>query len=304
MPRLIDDIRAAGKLVMPWFVAPAKEGDWQRHMTRLWDILLSDMPVIRIDNVSDYYFTGTDQENWDLHDDFPNLAPPFELAWFEHRMPKVIHSREKGDTRVDELTPKGRVGMLMFGTDRENLGGEFPDNLRWALTFELFIDFFGDGKIQGSGGSIHMGVDADGRLIDVPWMQTYCGMEHAEMMKNYITWTHPALLAISFMHCKNVTVLDEAVPKPLAKKYHAKTGNWPTKFKTLEIRPLKEILRREGRSESVGLIRAMHICRGHFRDYRQGKGLFGRLHQLVWMPQTVRGSKGEKPPAREIEVKL
>ena len=54
------------------------------------------------------------------------------------------------------------------------------------------------------------------------------------------------------------------------------------------------------------MTRAMHICRGHFKDYRQGKGLFGRYHQLVWQPAIVRGSKSEpKPPAtREYEVKL
>jgi hypothetical protein len=48
----------------------------------------------------------------------------------------------------------------------------------------------------------------------------------------------------------------------------------------------------------------MHICRGHFKDYREGRGLFGKYHQLVWHPSLVRGTKGDKPAAREIEVKL
>jgi hypothetical protein len=49
------------------------------------------------------------------------------------------------------------------------------------------------------------------------------------------------------------------------------------------------------------------VARGHFKDYRQGKGLFGRYHQLVWQPAIVRGGKSDKPqqpPAREYEVKL
>ena len=49
------------------------------------------------------------------------------------------------------------------------------------------------------------------------------------------------------------------------------------------------------------MTRAMHICREHFKDYRQGKGLFGRYHQLVWQPAIVRG---EPPTPREYEVKL
>jgi hypothetical protein len=48
----------------------------------------------------------------------------------------------------------------------------------------------------------------------------------------------------------------------------------------------------------------MHICRGHFRDYREGKGLFGKYKQLVWTPMTVRGTRGKDAPAREIEIKV
>lgn len=123
-------------------------------------------------------------------------------------------------------------------------------------------------------------------------------------MKSLMTWIHPVLLAVSFLHCKNVVLQDESVPKPLAKKYHLKTGQWPVRYKTLVIEPLKQILRHEGGSDRNGLAKAMHICRGHFRDYRQGPGLFGKYHQLVWSPMTVRGTKGKSVPPREIEVKV
>ena len=47
-------------------------------------------------------------------------------------------------------------------------------------------------------------------------------------------------------------------------------------------------------------------CRGHFRDYREGRGLFGKYKQLVWTPMGLRGGreKGEKTPAREMEIKV
>ena len=50
----------------------------------------------------------------------------------------------------------------------------------------------------------------------------------------------------------------------------------------------------------------MHICRGHFRDYREGKGLFGKYHKLVWTPATVRGTKKREGDVqeREIEIKV
>jgi len=305
MPRLIDDIRAAGRMAVPWCVSESKLDLWQKHAQQCWDLLQkADLPVVLIDNVAQYYFMGTDQEYWDLCDDFPNLAPPFELAWFEHRAPRLIHSREKGDTDVAATMPRGRVGFLVFGTERENLVGEIADNARWVLSIELFIDY-DRGDIQGPHGTIHLAIDAEGKLVAQPWMQTFCDESQGAQVAGYVGFCHPAFLAISFMHCKNVSFIDESVPKPLAKKYHARTGIWPAKYKTLEIRPLQEILRREGKSESTGLRHAMHICRGHFRDYRQGKGLFGKYKTVVWTPATVRGTKsGTKAPEREYEIKL
>lgn len=99
-------------------------------------------------------------------------------------------------------------------------------------------------------------------------------------------------------------MVDNHTPPKLAKKYREKHGFDPSSYKTLIIEPLKQILRREGKSDTVGVAKAMHICRGHFKDYRQGKGLFGKYHQLVWHDSLVRGTKGTKPPAREIEVKV
>jgi hypothetical protein len=44
---------------MPWCVAPPKMLRWKIYTEQLWQILRSDVPVINIDNVADYYFAGT-----------------------------------------------------------------------------------------------------------------------------------------------------------------------------------------------------------------------------------------------------
>jgi hypothetical protein len=107
------------------------------------------------------------------------------------------------------------------------------------------------------------------------------------------------------MHCKNVAIIDHAVDKPLAKKWASKHGGLrPTRYKTLVIEPLKQVLRSEGRAEQHGLQKALHICRGHFADYTEGRGLFGKIHGKFWMPSTVRGTKGKSAPPREIVVKV
>jgi len=305
--RLIDDLRAHHAFQMPVWVAPHRVRDWDQYTANLLPHLENrELPVLLIDNVADYYFHVSDQEFWSLDKDFPNLAPPFPAFWCEHRLPNRIHSKEKGDTDLSTLIdPNAKVGILVHAADRKDVTGEFPEATRWVLWCELFIDYGHRGKSpSGPHGAIFFCVDAEGRCLDKPWMQGFADQKDDAIMKALIIWVHPTLLAISFLHCKNVTITENTVPKPLAKKYFAKTGSWPVNYKTLVIEPLKQILRREGKSDTVGVAKAMHICRGHFRDYREGRGLFGKYKQVVWTPMTVRGTKGKSAPPREIEVRI
>jgi hypothetical protein len=308
MPRLIDDIRVRG-VQMPVFVAPEWEAQWLKYAKSVMQVLTEPkLPVLLIDNVADYYYVGTGQEYWSLERDFPNLAPPYECFWAEHRLTRRIHSDTKGDTDMSSVLGKeARLGAVFMAIDPQDAQGkDIPENARWLYWADIFIqyDHVHGERAHGPHGAILFAVDAEGHILGAPQMQNYAPAGSDEVMKSLMTWLHPALLAICFLHCKNVTVTDESVPKPLARKHHARTGQWPTAYKTLVIEPLKQILRHEGRSGEVGLAKAMHICRGHFRDYREGKGLFGKYKQLVWTPMTVRGTRGKDAPAREIEIKV
>lgn len=311
MPRLIDDIRAAGGSQMPNFISGHLVPQWSAYAQAVHGIVRDpQLPVLLIDNVAEYYYKD-DQEFWDLTKDFPNIAPPFEACWTEFRLPPIIQSKEKGVTDMTSLLGVGgRAGALVVALKTEDCTGEdIPANARWILWCDMFIDY-NDGRRYADGphGSIFIAVDAQGAIIGHPWIQTYCGKEFTPLMQSLITWLHPTLLAFCFLHCKNVKVQEERVDKPLAKKYHAKTGQWPTRYKTLIIEPLKQILRTQGRSGEVGIKKAIHICRGHFASYgMDGHGLlFGKYTGRFWIPATVRGTKsgGEKAPPREIEVKV
>jgi hypothetical protein len=308
MARLIDDIRAAERIQAPWWIDRGRGHLWDKHARRILGDIREDLdiPVLLLDNVAEYYMSGTDQEFWSLDRDFPNLAPPYPVFWTEHKIPRVIHSREFGDTQLagNNCGLKARTGVLWFAATQYK-GENIPENVKWILTAEIFIDYDKRGHdIEGPLGTWIFMIDAEGLLIGNPQMQGYTDPHWNDAMKDFMSWMHPSLLAVSFLHCKNVKLVDVETDKPLAKKYHARTGIWPTKYHTLEIEPLKKILRSEGHSDTVGTAKAMHICRGHFRDYREGRGLFGKYKQLVWTPSTIRGTKGDKAPPREIRIKV
>jgi hypothetical protein len=203
MARLIDEIRENGKLAAPWWVT--KPRLWRKHTVGILDILATEEPeVFEIDEVAQAYFSGNDQEYWDLGRDFPSLEPPRELVWFEYRLPRVIRSRVCGDTDLASLV-EGRVGLLMIGSKREDVVGEgIPPEVEWVLTFELFLDY-GGGNIQGSHGAIHIAVDGSGRVVDRPWLQTFARREGEVGIVELITFTHPVLLAFAGVRARAVS---------------------------------------------------------------------------------------------------
>jgi len=230
MPRLIDDLRAKGaRLAKPHFVPPDKEKDWAQMAQEL-SVLLArpDLPVLLIDNVADYYYSS-DQEYWDLRDDFPNLAPPYPAFWCESKLATKIHSKQCGDTDMSAFISNSRIGMLIHGLARDQFKGQdIPDNVKWVLWCELFIDYHQrDCTATGPHGSMMLAVDAEGVLVDRPWIQSLSDPRDNDLIRHYITFLHPAFLAMSFLHCKNVTIIDNQVPKPLAKKYQARPACGP-----------------------------------------------------------------------------
>lgn len=317
MGRFIDDIRRVKRFSVPWFIQDTKLAIWADHTARVASILREEasLPVILADNVAQYYWEASGQEYWDLTKDFPNLAPPYPMFWIEHKFPKKIHSDEKGDVDMAAKVPNGRVGALLIGSLAEfwrepdskqkyNLLGTIPEAAHWILIAELFIDYGFRGDVDGPVASFMLAVDQEGQTVEAPQVHTYSASEHNNILQSMMTWLHPALLTMCFLHCKNVTVTENQVPEKLAKKYQKHYGLAPTNYKTLVIEPLKQILHTQGRSGEVGVAKAMHICRGHFKDYRQGKGLFGKYHMMVWQDALVRGTRGEKAPPREINVKV
>jgi hypothetical protein len=118
---------------------------------------------------------------------------------------------------------------------------------------------------------------------------------------------HPICLAISFCHCKNTGCHEHRVPPALMKKHQRRGHPCVDRYYTLDIQPMQRVLREAG-AATLGLKRALHICRGHFKDYRDGGGLFGRYRGLYWWDMHSRGTAARgtirkdyaiTPPARD-----
>ena len=354
----------------------------------LWAELRQPDAVIVADNVSEFLYTGTDQEHWDLREDFPNLAPPFGRFWMETRAPRRVVSRECGVQEWSQDSPPA-WGALFLATERESaeniherewrkretegmryqraadaamrsLPSEDQGALRdgWVLpehptrrqiNMQRVWDMAALGRALATGDA-----DESLRLIrtrteDARWDMTVCLFEeqrdhtppllaavwsmpiaadgrmaasHGHVLltggsmcptdtreaiksalNNFgLALMYPLLLAICFVHCKNVTLEAVDVPEKQAKRLARKRGYVPVRYHVLNIEPMREVLRKEGRAAETGIRQAIHLCRGHFKDYRSGRGLFGRTHGLYWWDMQVRGDAAAGAIAKRYEV--
>lgn len=292
---------------------------------------LDGVPVIECDNVSKYFFEESDQEFWDMGDfpnivppfetfwlDFKApekvISKERGITIWKDPAPRYwgflcygipFYSQEDRDYFIENTAPYHR-----------HYFESIIDKAKWGMDMYLHLQ-----QADPYGREVHnmgplwgwrMIIGEDGMVVANPengeaTVSTAAISEHikegVELGKHsyedyyniMLPYWHTALLAMSFMHCNNV-YLHEVKP-PLqtvhnkAQKRRGVKPYQPVPYKVLDIRPMREVLRTEGQSERVGVKKALHIARGHFRHYENGRGLFGKYKGTYWIPQHIRGSK-------------
>ncbi len=173
---------------------------------------------------------------------------------------------------------------------------------KWIMTSSIYFACTSMAMGKNSGKPFARGIKAlvfvseHGRALKLYFMG--CGMQsdHSSMGN-----LHVLGLGISFMHCKNVRQIESK--ETASEKFHKQYGVPKYTYRTIQIDPMKEVLRREGKSETDGMQRAMHICRGHFSTYSEDKPLFGKYPGTFYVPDHVRGNKKRGEVVKDYDVK-
>ncbi len=329
MSRMYDRLLLYGANVVPSFRGffdrhPEYAAAIKCHCDGLIQNLRDQNPVVVVaDNIAEYFFAGTDQEIWDLTEDFPSLAPPWPVAFIEFAAPSKLNSCETGVQTIDRASFGSRRAMIMQTVPVHGpttglvVCPTAPSDARWTQCATMLLEFAkGDISLVGFAG---WNLRTDGSVIDPgvgKWkhhffgigpIQQVCGEEKsAEIMRAlrdayYWPTLWVAAMTYSFIHCRNTVICDHT-PAPKLAKANQRRGKPPlVSFKTLEIEPVKQILNSNGRAEVNGLKKALHICRGHFKDYRE-HGLFGKVKGLYWWDMHIRGNIKQGVAAKEYAM--
>jgi hypothetical protein len=161
----------------------------------------------------------------------------------------------------------------------------------WLCLYNLFVEFEADFKLRVFG-MFGLYLDELGKplmdlLIGFGSKDNLASDTDPEQLPSTLI---PFFFAISLAHCKNVMVQPIRTASATCKGRHGHDGR--IIYRTLNINSLRTIISSEGKEcgGKTAIRRALHICRGHFKDYRES-GLFGRNFGIYWWNMQARGSK-------------
>lgn len=276
------------------------------------------IPKLCFSNIAEFY-AAHDRQFWRLKEDIPNWAPPFEEFFAEWDHPvaakwnvpepvtsniayqhgfycRTIPSSERlFFSQALKVLPSmthmdGSQVLRLDSCSKILLDSE---QAKWVLACSAWGSC---SQKPSCGRPIFHGVNSalfissTGKLVEfMVWgAKPILHVSHSDLEGYWKCLHHILGLGLSFCHCKNVTVTEQAQDR--GERWHRRTKTPILKFHTLNIDPMKKIIRREGQSDQVGLAKALHICRGHFATYTPEHPLFGKYVGTYWRPDHVRGS--------------
>lgn len=253
----------------------------------------------------------------------PTCAPPWPAYWLEYSNTRVpgpmllgtlvrafppgpevldYFPMPKGDTRLpvsaDELVSHNKTHWSIL-LDNWFLYRHKPYMMGMTLTAldkdGRFVNAHPENPEGENGNFVHILNEVFGGSP---------GAEQAIMFQLSVS-----MIATAFMQCKNVILEDDTDRLKTTRLYQTirPKESRGINFKRLVIEPMVKKLRSEGDlpEGSVSadkVVKALHLCRGHFKDYRE-KGLFGKAKGVYWWDHTVRGSANSGVVVKDYEVR-
>ena len=248
--------------------------------------MIPNAEVIICDNVSEYVNENKDEAFHPLRKSL-SVTPPFPvtlLEWWDAvdcgQLAMLIESTDTKDAHAkDKLSEVRRMALEQFEED-------LVQKSRWVCTCVLY--FSKSGVVGIVPAKFHVFLNelgvASQRLLVVTTSRL-TGM----VSELFALTAGVGFLSLAFMNCKNVELHHAEDAAPSA-KWLRRMKHPGIVYKVLNINPFKSVVASSGVGGATGIIRSLHICKGHFEDHTKGDGLFGKHKVVVWKQAHIRGN--------------
>ena len=260
------------------------------------EVALSGYTKIDINNVAIWVQKEEDSGTFDWDKWIGSMVSPIEKAFFTY---KIFGGPYYAGIVID-------VKKVEKGDD---FGIPLDDDVVWLMFMRCYYSRRSDMSISNEVGTMTITLDKDGFEMRSKYFKATdsvisMGDEYVKNARYYSkVLIVPVLVAISLMHCKNIELVSKPITRAMKRRVQ-RTGIPMVIEKVLVIEPFKRKVINEITGEHTGLTLALHICRGHFREYSKEKPLFGKYPGKYWIPQHARGNKESGEINKEYKVKI
>jgi hypothetical protein len=265
---------------------------------------LEGIPVIAADDVGLY--VSALEEGTEMSDVVASMAPPFDQFFIEfQRVPNALGLHAWGAHFTAVSDP-----VEIAETHPRKNDNRYP---RWVYVIQTYLEKR-KGEPCGPAAIYLCGLAEDGTWFKhsdgkLYWESRFPSMSSEPPREVQEEWSKiiaqllfPALMALSFMHCKNVT-LDAIVPSEKLSRRHLKRhGRSLLSYGELRIDPIRKLLEQQREGVGGSLRKALHLCRGHFKTFTNDAPLLGRATGTYWWAPQMRGTQSEGVALRDYRI--
>jgi hypothetical protein len=261
--RILHELQMGGKVLR---TSPDKRAQWDA---------VGAPPVqaaVTLDNLASWLWASP-KLLWSLDDDFGPLRPPFDNMWMEWEYPKPEHVNPNA---LREPFPVGSSGASWITCqDDHNFSVRDFARLRgWGIIPSPWMTY--------------IKLDDDGRnpVVNVGFEWA----EDADTFEDKVESLTPleALLGISLMNCRNVTLSDERPAKQTTMRAK-RAASTPYAMKQINVPGLNRATTRAQSRNAAGSAIPLHLVRGHFKTFTEERPLFGSKTGTYWWGWQARG---------------
>lgn len=251
---------------------------------------ISAPPVVLLDGIAQWFDAGYTSADWEDFIESACVRLPFPEVLMEWRTGRGADGRCAGVSV--KATPGEMPGStlvtltcgLQMGSDRfervgsgvlniDPMGRPLPGSLK-EIESELPEDIRASGLETAALELQPADCEDDDFFVYATTLNGLCAL---------------GVAGLTFMNCRNVVLRDPVAPKQ-KKAFERRHGCKPARYYTLDIAPLRKAVGPEmAVGSGISLARALHLCRGHFKDFSAEKPLFGKLTGRYWWSPQVRG---------------
>jgi len=245
--------------------------------------------------------------------------PPFDLCWFDYIADDpltLLTSRRKITKRgilCAELD-QGLIETVVFFCDQ--IHGWTMSPVQWIISIDRSLLGFKDKLRLMYGDDIPTDAELmNANVLRLPSFTRHGGladfstlMQEAESIPHVDQFTrddsYEMLIlqaTLMLLNCRNVITVNHQAPERLNAKRcrNGKQALFP--YRTIRIVvPRKRYLPSQAPKPGDSLSKSVHICRGHFKDYKENAPLFGKHAGMYWWQPQVRGV-GSEPQSTDYK---